>query len=235
MRSSSPTPTAPSRSGIRRRERMFGFTEAEALGQSLDLIIPQRQRQRHWDGYDKTMETGHTKYGTDVLRVPALHKDGRAAVHRVHGGAAVCARRQGGGDRRGRARRDQPLRRGARAAQAPDRARSQLAGATTGARRARRQLPSELIGDRTDEQGARRRSHPRFHPRAVGPDVHAAAGLVRRRRDQGRARRRRRCHARPAARHPRRRQPVLHDAQPQQALDHARHQEAKGQGRCSTR
>jgi PAS domain S-box-containing protein len=57
-------------------ERIFGFTEAEALGQSLDLIIPQRQRQRHWDGYQKTMETGITKYGADVLKVPALHKDG---------------------------------------------------------------------------------------------------------------------------------------------------------------
>ena len=58
-------------------ERVFGFSEAEALGQSLDLIIPLRQRQRHWDGYQKTMETGITKYGADVLRVPALHKDGR--------------------------------------------------------------------------------------------------------------------------------------------------------------
>ena len=57
-------------------ERIFGFTEAEALGKSLDLIVPQRQRQRHWDGYQKTMETGITKYGADVLRVPALHKDG---------------------------------------------------------------------------------------------------------------------------------------------------------------
>ena len=57
-------------------ERMFGFTESEALGQSLDLIIPQRQQQRHWDGYHKTMETGQTRYGNDVLRVPAMHKDG---------------------------------------------------------------------------------------------------------------------------------------------------------------
>jgi PAS domain S-box-containing protein len=57
-------------------ERIFGFTEAEALGQSLDIIIPMRQRQRHWDGYHKTMETAVTKYGADVLRVPALHKDG---------------------------------------------------------------------------------------------------------------------------------------------------------------
>ena len=59
-------------------ERMFGFTESEALGQSLDLIIPERLRKRHWDGYHKTMETGVTKYGSDLLKVPATHKDGRA-------------------------------------------------------------------------------------------------------------------------------------------------------------
>ncbi len=57
-------------------ERMFGHTEAEAMGKSLDIIIPQRQQQRHWDGYNKTMETGQTRYGNDVLRVPAVHKDG---------------------------------------------------------------------------------------------------------------------------------------------------------------
>ena len=60
----------------RAAERIFGFTEADALGQSLDLIIPQRQRDRHWEGYHKTMATAVTKYGADVLRVPALHKDG---------------------------------------------------------------------------------------------------------------------------------------------------------------
>lgn len=57
-------------------ERMFGFTENEALGKSLDIIIPQRQQQRHWDGYHQTMATGKTRYGNDVLRVPAVHKDG---------------------------------------------------------------------------------------------------------------------------------------------------------------
>lgn len=57
-------------------ERMFGFTENEALGQSLDIIIPQRQQPRHWDGYHQTMATGKTRYGNDVLRVPAVHKDG---------------------------------------------------------------------------------------------------------------------------------------------------------------
>jgi PAS domain S-box-containing protein len=57
--------------------RIFGFTAAEALGQSLDLIVPERQRNRHWDGYHKTMQTGETRYATDVLRVPAVHKEGR--------------------------------------------------------------------------------------------------------------------------------------------------------------
>jgi len=59
-------------------ERLFGHTQAEALGQSMDLIIPERLRKRHWEGYDKTMATGITKYGTDVLRVPAVDKQGRA-------------------------------------------------------------------------------------------------------------------------------------------------------------
>jgi len=58
-------------------ERIFGYTEEEALGRSLDLIIPERFRHRHWDGYRQVMQTGHTRYGTEVLRVPALHKDGR--------------------------------------------------------------------------------------------------------------------------------------------------------------
>jgi PAS domain S-box-containing protein len=58
--------------------RMFGYTEQEALGQSLDLITPERLRHRHWEGYNKSMATGTTKYGNDLLRVPATHKDGRA-------------------------------------------------------------------------------------------------------------------------------------------------------------
>ena len=58
--------------------QIFGFTETEALGQSLDLIIPERFRARHWEGYRQVMETGKTKYAVDVLRVPATAKDGRA-------------------------------------------------------------------------------------------------------------------------------------------------------------
>ena len=56
--------------------RLFGYAQDEAMGQSLDLITPQRHQKRHWDGYYKTMQTGQTKYGHDVLKVPAVHKDG---------------------------------------------------------------------------------------------------------------------------------------------------------------
>lgn len=58
-------------------ERIFGFTETEALGRTLDLITPERHRRRHWDGYAETMRTGTTRYGAETLRVPAIHKDGR--------------------------------------------------------------------------------------------------------------------------------------------------------------
>jgi len=59
-------------------ESLFGYTQEEALGQSLDLIIPDRLRKRHWEGYDKTMATGITRYGQDLLKVPAVGKDGKA-------------------------------------------------------------------------------------------------------------------------------------------------------------
>jgi PAS domain S-box-containing protein len=59
-------------------EAVFGFTAAEAIGRSMDLIIPERLRARHWDGYRKTMATGQSRYGSgDLLAVPALTKDGR--------------------------------------------------------------------------------------------------------------------------------------------------------------
>jgi PAS domain S-box-containing protein len=57
--------------------RLFGFMTDEAVGRSLDLIIPERLRERHWAGYRQTMATGHTSYGDRLLEVPALHRDGR--------------------------------------------------------------------------------------------------------------------------------------------------------------
>jgi PAS domain S-box-containing protein len=58
--------------------RIFGFTAEQAVGASLDLIIPERLRKRHWDGYERVMATGQTRYGAgDVLAVPAIAKGGR--------------------------------------------------------------------------------------------------------------------------------------------------------------
>ena len=58
-------------------ERIFGFREPEAVGQTLDIIIPENLRKRHWEGFMRTMQTGKTRYGAgDVLEVPALRKDG---------------------------------------------------------------------------------------------------------------------------------------------------------------
>ena len=57
--------------------RIFGFAEAEALGRSLDLIIPENLRERHWQGYRATMRTGQSRYGDgQLLSVPAIRKDG---------------------------------------------------------------------------------------------------------------------------------------------------------------
>jgi PAS domain S-box-containing protein len=59
-------------------ERIFGYRADEALGRSLDLIIPERLRQRHWEGFHRVMATGESHYGTgDLLSVPGVGKDGR--------------------------------------------------------------------------------------------------------------------------------------------------------------
>ena len=57
--------------------RIFGFAEAEVLGRSLDIIIPEGLRERHWQGYRATMRTGQSRYGDGhILSVPAVRKDG---------------------------------------------------------------------------------------------------------------------------------------------------------------
>ena len=57
-------------------EHMFGYRAVEAVGQSLDLIIPENLRSRHWEGYFRVMATGQTKYISDMLSSPGVHKDG---------------------------------------------------------------------------------------------------------------------------------------------------------------
>src|SRR4029079_11897752 len=58
-------------------ERIFGYTSGDAIGKSLDIIIPERLRERHWQGYRQVMATGESRYGHgDVLAVPGIRKDG---------------------------------------------------------------------------------------------------------------------------------------------------------------
>lgn len=57
---------------------MFGYSVEDTLGQSLDLIIPEKQRARHWVGWQGVIETGVTRYGEgQLLAVPAMHRSGR--------------------------------------------------------------------------------------------------------------------------------------------------------------
>jgi PAS domain S-box-containing protein len=57
-------------------EAMFGWSEADAVGRSLDLIVPEKLRERHWDGYERVMRTGETDYAGRTLAVPAIRADG---------------------------------------------------------------------------------------------------------------------------------------------------------------
>ena len=82
-------------------EAIFGFSSEEALGQTLDIIIPERLRERHWEGYRKVMASGSSGYGRELLAVPAMRRDGvrisvefslvllRDAAGRLLGSAAI--------------------------------------------------------------------------------------------------------------------------------------------------
>jgi PAS domain S-box-containing protein len=77
-------------------ERMFGHSREDALGQTLDIIVPDKLRERHWDGYRRVMQTGQTQYGARTLAVPAMRQDGTrisveftVALLRDTGGALV--------------------------------------------------------------------------------------------------------------------------------------------------
>lgn len=61
----------------RASESLFGFTAGEVLGRSLDVIIPERLREAHWQGYDRALASGETKYSGRVMTTRAVHKDGR--------------------------------------------------------------------------------------------------------------------------------------------------------------
>ncbi len=61
----------------RASEALFGFTAAEVLGRSLDVIVPEHLRKAHWEGYDRSLASGATKYSGRVMTTRAVHKDGR--------------------------------------------------------------------------------------------------------------------------------------------------------------
>jgi PAS domain S-box-containing protein len=56
--------------------RLFGWSATEAVGERLDLIIPERLRARHWSGFDHVMAGEPGRHGTELLEVPAVHRDG---------------------------------------------------------------------------------------------------------------------------------------------------------------
>jgi PAS domain S-box-containing protein len=56
---------------------IFGFSAEEALGRSLDLIIPEYLRAAHWSGFNAAMTTGVTKLQGRPTLTRALHKSGR--------------------------------------------------------------------------------------------------------------------------------------------------------------
>jgi PAS domain S-box-containing protein len=66
-------------------ERIFGYSADEAVGQSLDIIIPERLRARHWQGYRHVMATGESRYDHgDVLAVPGKAKEQVGHFARIH-------------------------------------------------------------------------------------------------------------------------------------------------------
>jgi PAS domain S-box-containing protein len=71
-------------------ERIFGYTSGEAIGQSLDIIIPEQLRARHWLGYRQVMATGESRYGHgDILAVPGIRKDGERVPLRDEAGQMI--------------------------------------------------------------------------------------------------------------------------------------------------
>ena len=100
-------------------ETIFGYTEEEALGQSLDLIVPERQRPRHWEGWEKVMASGVTKYGRDPLAVPAMRKDGSRISIEFNVVLVRADERRARGRGRDGPGRDRPVAEAKRAERAP--------------------------------------------------------------------------------------------------------------------
>ncbi len=90
-------------------ELVFGYSAAEAVGQSLDIIIPERLRRAHWDAFDQSVETGRTKHTDRVLTTRAVHKSGDKLYVDLSFGLAKDRERRRAGRVRSRPRLHRPL------------------------------------------------------------------------------------------------------------------------------
>ena len=70
-------------------EELFGFSQAEAIGQSLDIIVPERLREPHWRGFHAAIAAGTTKHGGKPTRTKALNKAGESIFAEVSFGVIV--------------------------------------------------------------------------------------------------------------------------------------------------
>lgn len=59
-------------------ERLFGFKAEQVIGESLDVMLPERLRSAHWSGYNKAMELGVTKHSGKPMLTKSLHQSGQA-------------------------------------------------------------------------------------------------------------------------------------------------------------
>jgi PAS domain S-box-containing protein len=58
-------------------ERVFGWSRQQAVGENIDMLIPDNQKDQHWEGYDRVLEAGQSKYSDgSLLSVSSLKSDG---------------------------------------------------------------------------------------------------------------------------------------------------------------
>lgn len=69
------------RSWDKRMAEMLGYSSSDIVGQSMELLIPESYRERHWQGFRGAMSRGATVHDQPALNVPLRHSDGALALH----------------------------------------------------------------------------------------------------------------------------------------------------------
>ncbi len=57
-------------------ERFLGYRADEAIGQSLDLVLPEPCRGRHWAAFHRWMATGENRIEEPFGVISLIHRDG---------------------------------------------------------------------------------------------------------------------------------------------------------------